>query len=184
MKLTVKNVRLAFPDLWVATTVKGEGKPAFGASFLLPKDHPQVAAIKEAIKQTAVDKWGAKADQVLKASKAKDRYPLHDGDTKAQYSGYEGNLYISARNASRPKVRDRDGTTDLTQADGKPYSGCYVNAVLEFYAQNNSYGQHVNATLLGVQFIKDGEAFAGGGTAADDDFEDMGADTEAEDELF
>ena len=34
----------------------------------------------------------------------------------------------------------------------------------------------MNATLLGVQFVRDGAAFAGGTTASDDDFEDLSAD--------
>jgi hypothetical protein len=44
------------------------------------------------------------------------------------------------------------------------------------WTQNNSYGKRVNANLLGVQFYKDGEPFAAGEIAGDDDFEDFGSD--------
>ena len=45
MKLLIKDVRLAFPQLFEAKTVNGEGEPAFSAAFLIAKDHPQVAEI-------------------------------------------------------------------------------------------------------------------------------------------
>ena len=42
-------------------------------------------------------------------------------------------LFVSARNALRPLVVDVD-KSPLTAQDGKPYSGCYVNASLELWA--------------------------------------------------
>ena len=64
----------------------------------------------------------------------------------------------------------------LTEQHGKPYSGCYVNAFVEFWTQDNNYGKRVNATLLGVQFYRDGESFSGGGVADTDDFDDLTAE--------
>ncbi|MDQ9777799.1 DUF2815 family protein, partial [Acinetobacter baumannii] len=54
----------------------------------------------------------------------------------------------------------------------------------ELWCQDNNYGKRINASLRGVQFLKDGEAFAGGGIASEDDFEDLSAADEAEDPLF
>ena len=178
MKLTLKNVRLAFPVLFTAQTVNGEGDPAFSASFLLPNDSPQIAEINKAIDQVAKEKWGEKAAGILKTMRGTDKACLHDGDMKAQYGGYEGHQYVSARGKTRPTVIDRD-KTPLTAADGKPYSGCYVNAIVELWTQDNNYGKRVNASLAGVQFFKDGEAFAGGAVASADDFEDLGVEEEA-----
>ncbi len=183
MKLTIKNTRLAFPALFEAKTVNGEGDPAFSASFILPPDHPQIAEIKAAMENLGKDKWGTKWPQVKKEIEAKDRSALHDGDTKADYEGYAGNLFISARNKTRPIVIDRD-KTPLVQADGKPYAGCYVNASIELWCQDNNYGKRINASLRGVQFVKDGEAFAGGGVANADEFEDLSADEFADDPAF
>ena len=45
MKLKLNNVRLAFPVLFEAKTVNGEGKPAFSASFLMDPADPQVKAV-------------------------------------------------------------------------------------------------------------------------------------------
>jgi hypothetical protein len=62
----------------------------------------------------------------------------------------------------------------LTEADGVVYSGCYVNGIIDLWAQNNNYGKRINATLLGVQFAGDGEAFSSGGSSASaDDFDDI-----------
>jgi hypothetical protein len=178
MKIALANVRLAFPVLFEAKTVNGEGEPAFSASFLIPPDHPAVKQINDAAETIGKEKWGAKWPQVKKEMVAKDRLPLHDGDAKSSYTGFEGMMYVSARNKTRPLVIDRD-KSPLNQSDGRPYAGCYVNASIELWAQDNNYGKRINASLRGVQFFKDGEAFAGGGAASDDEFEDLGTEEEA-----
>ena len=180
MKLKLLNVRLAFPQLFEAKTVAGEGKPAHSGTFLIDPADPQVKAINAAIDATAKEKWGAKADAILKQARAADKVCLHNGDLKATYDGFPGNLFISARNPLRPTVVDAD-KTPLTEKDGKPYAGCYVHVVLELWAQDNQYGKRVNATLMGVQFYKDGDSFTGGGVASEDDFEDISAGATADD---
>ena len=97
---------------------------------------------------------------------------LHDGDLKSNYDGFPGNLYVSARSTTRPLVINND-KSPLTEQDGKPYAGCYVNASIELWAQDNNYGKRVNASLRGVQFLRDGDAFAGGGAASEDEFDDI-----------
>lgn len=179
MKLKLKNLRLAFPALFEAKTVNGEGKPAFSAALLIDPADPQVKEINAAIEQVAKDKWGAKADVMLKTMRAADKLALHDGDLKAQYDGFPGNLYISARSATRPLVIDSD-KSPLVEADGKPYAGCYVNVSIELWAQDNNYGKRINASLGGVQFLRDGDAFAGGGAASEDEFDDVTAGADAD----
>jgi len=179
MIIKLRNVRLAFPALFEAKTVNGEGAPAFSAAFILPKNHPQIKEINAAIDAVAKEKWGPKAEAILKQARAADKIALHDGDAKSEYDGFAGNMYISARNKSRPLVVDKD-KTPLGQADGKPYAGCYVVASVEFWAQDNNYGKRVNASLRGVQFFADGDAFAGGGAASEDEFDDLGAGADAD----
>lgn len=175
MKIKLTNVRLSFAQLFEAKTVNGEGKPAFSASFLIKPNDPQVKMINDAIDAVAKEKWAAKADATLKIMRTADKVCLHSGDLKANYDGFEGMLYVSARNALRPLVVDVD-KTPLVAENGKPYSGCFVNASLELWAQDNNYGKRVNATLMGVQFYKDGESFSGGGVASEDDFDDLSID--------
>ena len=170
MKVRIGNVRLTFPQLFEAKTVNGQGDPKYSCGILVPRDHPQFAEIKAAIVAAATEKWGAKHAENLKALQATDRLCLHDGDGKSDYDGYAGNFFINASNKIRPLVVGPN-REPLVAADGKPYSGCYVNVMLEFWAQDNQFGKRINASLLGVQFAKDGERLAGGGVAAADDFE-------------
>jgi hypothetical protein len=180
MRLKITNVRLAFPALFEAKTVNGEGEPAFSAVLLLDPKDPQIKVISTAIETCAREKWGAKTDSVLKAMRTADKTCLHDGDTKADYAGFPGMLFVSTRSKSRPLVIAAD-KSPLTAADGKPYAGCYVHASIELWAQDNSYGKRVNAQLRGVQFFKDGDAFAGGGAASADEFEDVAEGATADD---
>ena len=179
MKLKLENVRLAFPVLFEAKTVNGEGKPAFSASFLIDPADAQVKEINKAIDQIAREKWGAKADAILKQMRAQDKVCLHDGDLKSSYDGFPGNLYISARSVTRPLVIDADKSI-LAEQDGKPYAGCFVNCSVELWAQDNNYGKRINASLRGVQFRRDGDAFAGGGAASEDEFDDISQGAEAD----
>lgn len=172
MKLKINNVRLAFPALFEAKTVNGEGEPAFSAVFILPPNHPQFAEIDAAIKATAVEKWGAKAEATLAQLKASGKVCFRSGADKLEYDGFEGNWYISSRSKTRPTVIDRL-KAPLTAADGKPYGGCYVVAILELWAQENRYGKRINAQLTGVQFARDGDSFGGGRVASADEFDSL-----------
>lgn len=179
MKIHLKNVRLAFPVLWTAKTVNGEGEPAFSAAFLIDPKDPVVKELREAFEAIGKDKWGAKWAAVKKEIDSKDRFALHDGDTKSDYAGFPGAMYVSARNKVRPTVLDRD-KAPLTESDGRPYAGCYVNAIIDLWPQDNNYGKRINASLSGVQFVRDGEAFAAGGAAKADDFDDLGVEQDEE----
>lgn len=173
-RFTVENARLAFPKLWKAEAGPDGGKPNFSAAFIFPKDHPIIPKIKAAMVALAKEKWGQHAEVIYKGMAAGDKLALQDRDKKAQYEGYAGNLFINARNASRPTVVDRN-KVQLTEADGKPYAGCYVNGLIELWAQDNKWGKRINATLRGVQFVRDGDAFsAGAPPASEDEFGDLG----------
>ncbi|CDL86300.1 DUF2815 family protein [Xenorhabdus cabanillasii] len=183
MDIFLKNVRLAFPDLWEATQVNGQGDLKYRSTLLIPKERKElIANIEAAILKVATDKWGAKAAVILKTIRGNNmRFNFRDGDDKPDYDGYAGNMYISASNKARPLVIDRD-RTPLTAQDGKPYSGCYVNAKISIFAYDNN-GKGISASLGGVQFFLDGDAFAGGGVASVDEFDEFddlseGADAE------
>lgn len=170
------NVRLSFPDLFEARAFKEGDTPKFKASFLIPKNSVLAKAVDKEIERVATAKWGAKAATVLKGIRQNpNKFCFQDGDTKS-YDGYEGMMCVSAANKIRPTVIDRD-KSQLVQADGKPYAGCYVNAQIEFFAYTNS-GNGISASLSGVQFVKDGDAFSGGQVASPEDFDDLsdGAD--------
>lgn len=178
MKLMLRNVRIAFPTLFEPKTVNGEGEPRFSATFIIPKNHPQIAEVNKVIDSVAAEKWKDKATAKIKQARVKDRVCLHDGDLKAEYEGFTSHYYISANNKTRPLVLDSD-KSPLIAADGKPYAGCYVNAQIDIWAQDNTYGVGINASLSGVQFYKDGDAFSGSAPANPDDFDDLSTDAES-----
>ncbi|ELX8378381.1 DUF2815 family protein [Providencia vermicola] len=180
MKVKLSNVRLAFPDLFEATQVNGQGDYKFRGTFLIPKNRTDlIEAIESAIKQAATAKWGAKASAILKSIRGNSkRFNFRDGDEKIEYDGYADHMYISASNKVRPLVIDRD-RTPLTTQDHRPYSGCYVNATITIFAYDNQ-GKGISASLGGVQFFRDGDAFAGARVASEDDFDDLSVAEEEE----
>jgi hypothetical protein len=176
MRIRLIDVRLAFPSLWKATAPRGGGEEAFSASFLMPPTHRQIAEINAAFVQLANEKWGAKGPAILKALRSADKVCLHNGDAKADYDGFPGNLYVSARSKVKPTTFDGQ-RNEVSESSGIIYSGCYVNASLELWAQENSYGKRINAQLRGVQFLRKGDAFAGGSSPASaDDFDEISAE--------
>lgn len=182
MIITLKNVRLAFPDLFVPVAFEGEGEKKYGATFLIPKKDPQIKAIEAAINEVALAEWKDKAKNVLAGIRGNaNKFCFCDGDTKS-YDGYSGHMYLAAKNKKRPTVKDRD-TSPLTENDERPYAGCYVNASVEIWAQDNKWGKAVRASLRGVQFVRDGDAFTAGSVAGDDEFEDLGDHGDEGDDL-
>ena len=186
VKLT--NVRITFPKLFRGQeeAFEGKGDAYWSSSFLLPKNHPDLEKLKAAIKGAAEAKWGQKAGAMLKAAYAKDKLPLHDGDLKADKpygAAYAGMLYVSARNNAKaggpPSVFDNVADPEtgvariITSANDAhaPYSGSYVDVIVNVFGYDSGGGQGVGASILGVQFKKDGDRLAGGGVAAAEDFE-------------
>jgi len=170
-KIHLKNVRLSFPDIFVAKPFSEGDEPKFKAAFLLGPKHPQLKEVNAAITKLAKDKWGAKADGILKSIRTNpNKFCWQDGNNK-DYDGYADHWVLSASNKARPTVIDRD-RSPLTAADGRPYAGCYVNAIVELFTYDNT-GKGIAASLSGVQFLKDGEPFSGGRAAAAEDFDDL-----------
>jgi len=183
-RIQLKNVRLSFPNLFEPSVVGDDpkAKPRYSAMLILPLDHPQLKECYAKMKAVAKDKWGAKAEAMYTAIEKSDKLAVHDGDTKAQYDGVAGNMFISAasQESARPLVIDADKSM-LTPRDGRPYAGCYVNASIDFWAQDNGFGKRINAQLRGVQFFKDGDAFAAGRPADSDEFEAVTEGADASD---
>lgn len=179
------NVRLAFPQLWNASKGEGQdGDPKFSGNFLMEPNSPAHKAAKAAIDAVVTAKWGAKGAAVLKALN-KDKNALRNGDEHLDksgepYMGFEGMLYVVAKNKTRPTIIDQL-KNPLTEVDGKIYAGCYVNAHVEFKAGDiPGAGKVLWAVLTGVQKVADGEAFSGGRPASPDEFDEVAVDETAD----
>lgn len=191
VKLSI--ARLSFPDIWEAVQFQGTGPFAYKASFLQSEDqvvHIQTpdgwkkTTMQKVIDQVAAEQWKAKAASVLKAiSGDPQKCCWYDGNLK-EYDGYEGNFVLATsrgQDKGRPLIMDAD-KTPLTEKDGKPYAGCYVNATVEVWAQDNKFGKAIRATLRGIQFVKDGDAFSAGTPVNEDEFDEIEA-PETEDDI-
>lgn len=163
-KITLKNVRLSFPSLFQKSSFNGvEGK--YEATLLIPKDSEMATVVKNQI------------ETMLKDNKAKlssDKICLKDGD-QVEYDGYAGNYTLKAGSNKRIQILDRDLSV-ITEEDEKIYAGCYVNAVISFWYQDNNFGKRINANLLGVQFFSHGEPF-GNTVDITNCFENLDGDT-------
>lgn len=182
MKLKLTNVRLSFPALFEAEDYQNDGKFAYKATLLLPTNDPQKAMIEQAILAVAKEAFKDKAAAVLAANEGNPQKHCFIDGARRTYEGYEGNWALSTKRPQekgRPLVLDQ-AKNPLTAADGKPYAGCYVNASVEFWAQNNTHGRCIRCTLLGVQFARDGDAFTAGTVADPEDFEDLAAGAAAD----
>jgi hypothetical protein len=183
MKIKLLDVRLSFPDIFEAAQFQGTGPFNYGASFLFAHDHPATKVMADTIKAVATEKWGAKAAATIKTFEGNSQKCCYfEGDTKG-YDGYGGNMAVSAKRGQekgRPLVVDKN-LSPLTAADGKPYAGCYVNAVIEIWAQDNGYGKGMRATLNSLQFLRDGDRFSSGSASTVDDFEDLSVNEFADD---
>jgi hypothetical protein len=143
MDLTIRNVRLSFPDLFFAVEYKkGDGKPRWNASFLVKPGSEADKAIRAAIEAEAKAEWGAKAAETLKSMEGQNNKHCYlSGDNKS-YDGYAGMMVLASHRAAKLKsgapnsppiildsLAGADGKPARLSADaGRPYAGCYVDA--------------------------------------------------------
>ena len=157
MNITLNNVRLSFPHIFTPQEAKeAGGKPKYNAAFLIEKSTQGdlIVAIQVAIEKVATAKWPKGIPNSVRGEKI----CLRDGATK-DHDGYDASvMFLTASSPVMPTVVNRN-RTPLTEADGVIFAGCYVNVIVEIWAQDNSFGKRVNASLKAIQFYADGEPF-------------------------
>ena len=174
MKVVLNSVRLSFPHLFTPQAGTDGGEPKYNCTAIVEPGSPNARALAKAVEAVAKEKWADKANATLATLRKTDKVCYREEPKANQsgdvYSGFEDMHWVSASDKTRPTVVDRD-KSPLTAADGRPYGGCYVNLILDVWAQDNSYGKRVNCSLKGVQFVKNGDAFSGGAPASADEFD-------------
>lgn len=164
--IKLENVRLSFPHLFQPHAMEEGQEKKYGASFIMDNDaHGKLLdKIESTIERLALDHW---------KKKMHFKTCLRDGNEKPNMDGYgDGVMFITASRKTRPAVVDR-AINPLTEEDGVIYAGCYVNATLRLWVQDNKWGKRVNAELRAVQFVKDGESFGAGPVDAETEFESI-----------
>lgn len=191
MKIRIERVRGAFLNLHEPRLQMNSDVEKYDGNFILgPKSRvviinadktTTVSTIDKVLEIIVTDKWKAKGPQILAAIEDSKKF-LRDGDNKLTkggeiYDGFEGSQYVVAKNPRQPRLLNQARVELKTPRDvlNLMYAGAYYDIVIDAYALDKTgQGKSVNATLLGVQFREDGDAFGGGAPAGTDDFEDLG----------
>lgn len=158
--ITTGECRLSFQKLTHGEPTD-DGATKFSCVLLIPKtDTATIAALeecyKEALEEGKAKKFGGKIPATVVR-------PWKDGDLDAdQYPEMEGHWKLNVATRTKPPVVDR-AKRQLT-SDEDIYSGMYVRANINLYAYNfNNTKKGITAGLNGVQKLRDGERFGGGG---------------------
>lgn len=155
-QITTGVCRASYANIAEPKSINGS-KPKFSCSLIIPKSDTTAikaieAAVEEAI-QTGVGKFGGKVPP-----RGALKLPLRDGDTERDDEAYAGSYFLNANSTYQPGVVDVRG--NIASLD-VIYSGCYVRAIITFYAFNTNGNKGIAVGLQGLQFIRDGEPLGG-----------------------
>ena len=194
--LVTPMFRAAFVSLLQPKAVGGKNadpnaEKKYGITMIFPKgtDHTE---LKKEIMAAAKEKWGDKAESIIKKQESSDKRIFKDGSDMAEkYAGFEeGVPYLNANNKEKPGLVSTkaapDGTPIGITEEGEFFSGCYAIASLKPYCWDNKFGKGVSLSLQNVQMIKEGERLGGGRSKASEDFEaaddaDFGGESDTKD---
>jgi hypothetical protein len=182
--LQLKCTRGSYLKIFEPDDNDGKWSPRYTGNFLFPKDTDEGKAMYKDVQRHMVAAAKARHKDKMPVF-AKDKKCLRDGDDEELVKDrdrevYAGQWYISAARAQsqgRPTIVDRD-RTPLSQADGKPISGDYVNVFIRVYIPKD-YPNQIAASLEGIQFFKKGDPLAAAPMAVSQ-FEDFSDNDDAE----
>ena len=183
----LSNVRISFPKLVEPKTTKsddGKVRTSWSADFILAPDSPQFKQFMQQCMTLATAEWKERTQTILGMIQS-DRKSRCYGNgaekisktTLLPYDGYDGNAYVSAISNRQPQMIQPNGQpVDATNSMAymavarSIYGGCYVNAAIRIWIQDNTHGRAVRCDLVAIQFSKDGDAFGAGGADVTDMF--------------
>lgn len=176
----LSNVRLSFPHLAEpqrqVNEQTGKERISYNCEFIMAQDHAGFQQFMQKYGALAVEKWKEHANTVMQMIQGDRKTRCYGrGEEKVNkktfqpYDGYAGMGYISASRDKMPQIIDASGNpidpnnTMACQAEArKMYGGCFVNAVVKPWLQENKHGRGIRCDFVAVQFFKDGAAFGEG----------------------
>ena len=159
--IMLRGVRVSFPHLFKLPTINNE-EGSCGAVLMLDQSGPNVARIENDIREISIAKW--------KREIPSDKRALRAGEDKGRPE-YDGYMVISAncKAGKFPLVVDASGTGFVSdESQCAIYPGCYVDAKIRLWAQDNKFGKRVNAELIAIRFSADGDALDDSYVSAED----------------
>lgn len=184
MLVTIKCLQLSFNELFQAKQINGKGDAKFqftgiineGTKVVVKKDDGSKMTkgadfLKDVCDKVFKEKFG-KVDAVYKnwfynkADGSTTREPYVNKETGDYHPGFDAESWFVSANT--PEARAENGKlklfdqamNSLAPGDKRLYRGCYVHALLDVFAYNdtqNGGGKGISAAILGVQLHKDGE---------------------------
>lgn len=159
--------RLQTPHLYAPYTDK-YGKTMYSC-ILRVYDKAEWAKIEAGKRAACQKKFGVEADKKLKKINGNPNCCLlREPDDDDSYK------FMKATRKPEdgcPKLIDR-AKNGVPQSAGLFVSGAEVFALVSFWAYDNQ-STGVGATILGLQWVKEGEPFGGAPVARDDDFDSL-----------
>lgn len=191
LKLMLPSVRCAFLVLGEPEDYQSNGQFRWSATALIPYNSDTLAKVYDAMKAAATEKWEKKAEGIYENAIADPKACCMIDGKRKEYDGFAGHFALTAhryKDKGRPLVLDTDKSPIYMPDNsvyagkaGRVYSGMFVNMQVEIWAQENKHGKGLRATLLGIQRVKDGDAFGGGATTNADDFAEIADGADADD---
>lgn len=177
-KLITSTHLLVFVFVKTARVPKnGKGDPKYEATLVIPKDHPDVQRIDDAISEVYEAEKNGKFKGLPITSK-NFHNPLRDGDEYLMENPdapeqYADSFFVKCTSTSQPKLFDSTGQ-DINDIDEEIYSGVFGRADITFWPFNNE-SKGITVFLNSIKKTRDGDKLAGGGhssPAAFDEEED------------
>lgn len=177
-RVLLKDVRIGYPNVFKPRGFgRGDGgDKAYSAQFYIDTSTKEgkanIALCEDAIEEAMFKEFGEDRKKWPKIKKANMAcFYGDDVDEDERKPEWEGMFVVRSRNKKRPLVLDRD-KTELVEEDNRPYGGCYVDAIVRFWAQTYEGIPRINCSLEAVRFRRDGEPF-GHAPVDPDEFEDL-----------
>lgn len=180
-QVTTGKVRFSYVSVFKPKLMPGGDQEKYSVTLLIPKaDRKTLQKIDKAIEAAKKEYLAKNPGKHLPANLATT---LHDGDEpKASGDDYGPEcagcmvINVTSKADRRPVVVYAD-KTPMTE-ESELYSGCYGQAVINFYVYNVLGKIGVSAGLNGIRKLEDGEPLAGG-VVTDDDWDDDWDDSAA-----
>lgn len=163
--------RASYVQIEEPTQYKGKGDAKYRIALIFSKDDTKlVGSLKDAIDEAARSEFKGK----------KYESPIHDGDER-DGEEFANCFYLNASNKFPINVVD----AQKNPLDPKDiYSGCYVNATLQFYPYKSSKNG-VGVSISALQKVRDGKHLGGGNPDTTDAFSKLDVEVdELDDDLF
>lgn len=168
-KVFTPQAVLSYPHLFEPNTPPGATEAVYSCALVFEQG-TDLTEMKKAAVEAAKEKFGAKAEALIRDGKLK--LPFR---TDAEDKGYpEGSIFMNVKNKQKPGIVSiypgPDGKPTAITDPSQVYAGCKVRASLRAYAYDVSGNKGVAFALGNLQKLADGDRLDGR-KRAEDEFE-------------